>query len=1148
MEVPMATEEDFPPLKGQVTTSLETGASPTPDPPSPSSPGSRLEQGCGQRSWASLVGGGPPAGSIPEHPLEVEHHDGRFKIFIPQEAYEEMNRPFQWAALARLQGSSPNGSTNFSFVFLELTRIWFCGVNTHPPNKCPKREAHNQGTYSHEAAKGKDFIKVSSSSKGPNVEGRKGLHTSKNQFTALMELDDNNEDPTESSLSTKDAPPPHEHTNRGPAQLPYQAPRVDTTIRRAKGKDIMRVETENQTSMGNPFYRTGNLPTDIPPGSSFTSSPKRNPQTVAKAPVDGQDDVHKADIQAGSFQLLFSAGGITHSRWRGSRLAGHRKSAQDTANRSFADPDPSGPAGKRKRVGPCWVEGSSDIGPPSQTNDIPNSSGEARNSARHDLLLTMHHEAIDCFFIFDTLIHVDRLHPNSGILGSYATLSNSILCDGIVRIFCGWKPQKFSVSVFNMNRYWILLEVTDKQTHVKFLAGGIYLPPQYVERVWALTVLQNILSDFHGPTLLVGDFNAMLVSQDKTGCPPNLNSCSSFNRLDWGLINNVWKDLWGSHTDLRILPRSTSDHSALKVSTRFTPNSASRFFQFRYFQFWARRTQCNYLVQEAWSLRAYGCPMVRVIKKLELTRSRLSNWAKNCVGDISLRIKALKEELDKVQSLELASSISDMNYVKLLCEELQASLEEEDSLWRQRARVKWLAEGDRNTAYYQAIVKGRRTKNSLSALEYDGFPATLGEVKRVVFTMEGNSAPGLDGFPASFYQHHWSIVGHDLLQVINNFLATGKLVKKINRNYIALITKKEGLFKVDDLRPIALCNVLYKIISKFLSFRMKNCLQKVISNGQGAFLPRRSFTENIIFAHECIHSLEGLRQSNICFKIDFSKAYDRVDWVFLKNALINLGFSLPWVDRVMTCVSSASFAVLIDGVPGDFPPMHRGLRQGGPMSFFLFLVVMEELSRNLEYRHWKGSLNPPYIPRVGACPSLLTFALIIFSRGENRSYNEVMLALEALKLSSGLSVNPHKSHAISFGEQRAPLSFISNTDWLQGSLPLTYLGVPLFVGNMHDNLCASLVLKVKKKLLLWSSKLLSYAWRLCLIKYVLLSIIGYWCSAFMLPKSIQHKLEATMANFLWGSQEGRKCVHLVAWKTLCRPVLEGGVGLKLLAD
>ncbi|KAF3785522.1 putative ribonuclease H protein [Nymphaea thermarum] len=677
-----------------------------------------------------------------------------------------------------------------------------------------------------------------------------------------MKSDDTNEDPTKSSFTTKDISSPQDHTDRGRVQLSYQSPRNDTTTRSAKGKGIIRDVTKNHTSMVNPFYQTECLPSEIPHGFSFTSSPKHNPQAVAKAPYDGQEDVHNDNLKAGT------AGGITHSRGRGSRLAGHRKSAQDTTNRSFVDPKPSELAGKRKRVSHCRVEGSSDIAPPSQTNDISNSGSE---------------------------------------------------------------------------------------------------------------------------------------------------------------------DIFTSGPE---------DHI-----------------------------------------------VITLFKRLGVREFMAAPW----------------EELDKVQSLEMASTVNDMNYEKLLREELQASLEEEVNLWRQRARVRWLAEGDHNTAYYQAIVKSRRTKNSLSALEHerlrindvnrirslcDDFfcallssevgsgcclnkradhprlllednatlllPATLDEVKRVVFSMKGNSAPGPDGFPASFYQQHWSIVGHDL------------------------------------------------------------------------------------------------QQSNICFKIDFSKAYDRVNWVFLKNALIDVGFSLQWVDRVMMCVSSASFAVLIDGGPGDFHPMRRGLRPGDPMSLYLFLVVMEELSRNLEYRCWNGNLKPPYIPWVGACPSLLTFAddLIIFSRGEHRSYNEVTHALEALNLSSGLIVNPHKSHAISFGEQRAHLSFISNSDWLQGSLPLTYLGVFLFVGNMHDRLCASLILKVEKKLSLWSSILLSYAGRLCLIRYVLLSLIGYWCSVFMLPKSIQHKLEVTMANFLWGSQEARKGAHLVvvAWKTLCRPMLEGGVGLKLLTD
>ncbi|KAF3789189.1 Transposon TX1 uncharacterized protein [Nymphaea thermarum] len=977
MKTPMASDEEFPPLQGPVSSPCGKGEIPVRDSPPSSSPGDPTDQGHGIRSWASLLSGGPLVGSQPEHPLEVDIQDGKFKIFIPKEAYDEMNRPFQWAALARLQGSSPNGRTNFSFVFQELTRQWagkahpkftilaggtflirvedeqritqkqawrvggrtlvtyrcqpgqslnmppatsaplwirlpnlppnmwtaqifnsiakglqgelleidtqtrdinrggfarirvelplnaplppefqfvlkdshtlaqplvyegrlrFCSVNSHPPDKCPRRDFHGQGNLQHEAVKGKESFKVASSSKGPIAPWQKNVPTSKNQFSALMDLDESQEvEPTRSPSTTNDAKPLEDKTNEV----------CVNSTRRAKNKAIIRDVTENQTNMANPFYRSGSLPTEIPPGFSFKTLSQHKSLPLTKALCDVQPELHTDDPQASNFKVLFSTGGITHSRGRDSRLSGHRKFAQDTSNSSFANPDPAGPAGKRKRISLGRVDALADTSPPSQTSDFPTAVGEG----------------------------------------------------------------------------------------------------------------------------------------------------------------------------------SVSD------------------------------------------------------QKLEFTRSNLSSWARNCVGDISLRIKALRVELDKVQSLEFASTSNDKNHEILIRKELQASLEDEDSLWRQRAHVKWMAEGDRNTAFYKAIVKGRRTKNSLCALEHEGtrindvnhirsicedyfcdllgsqegsgccltkkddgprlldednatllLPATLDEVKRVVFSMDGNSAPGPDGFPASFYQQHWSVVGHDLLQVINSFLSTGRLVKKVNRNYIALIPKKEGLCRVDDLCPIALCNVLYKIISKFLSYRMKRCLQKVISKDQGAFLPGRSITENIIFAHECIHSLEGLRQSNICFKIDFSKAYDRVSWVFLKNAFLDLGFSLAWVDRVMMCVSSPSFVVLIDGIPGDFHPMHRGLRQGDPMSPYLFLVVMEELSRNLEFRRWNGSLIPPYIPRVGACPSLLTFAddLIIFSKGDRHSYNEVMHALDALKLSSGLCVNPHKSHVISLGEQSAPLSFINS--------------------------------------------------------------------------------------------------------------------------
>ncbi|KAF3795807.1 hypothetical protein EJ110_NYTH02807 [Nymphaea thermarum] len=527
METPMASDEEFPPLQGPVSSPCGKGETPVGDCPPSSSPGDPIDQGHGIRSWASLLSGGPLVGSQPEHPLEVEIQDGKFKIFIPKEAYDEMNRPFQWAVLARLQGSSPNGRTNFSFVFQELTRQWagkahpkftilaggtflirvedeqqlhcitqkqawrvggrtlvtcrwqpghslnmppatsaplwirlpnlppnmwtaqifnsiakglqgelleidtqtrdinrggfarirvelplnaplppefqfvlkdshtlaqplvyegrlrfcrFCGVNSHPPDKCPRRDFHGHGNFQHEAVKGKESLKAASSSKGPIAQGQKSVPTSKNQFSALMDLDESQEEePTRSPSTTNDAKPLEDKTNEV---------RVNTS-RRAKNKAIIRDVTENQTNLVNPFYRSESLPTEIPPGFSFKTLSQHKSLPLTKAPCDVQPELHTADPQESNFKVLFSTGGITHSRGRGSSLSGHRKFAQDTSNRSFANPDPAGPAGKRKRISLGRVDALADTSPPSQTSDFPTAVGEGSVSDQSRGLLVL---------------------------------------------------------------------------------------------------------------------------------------------------------------------------------------------------------------------------------------------------------------------------------------------------------------------------------------------------------------------------------------------------------------------------------------------------------------------------------------------------------------------------------------------------------------------------------------------------------------------------------------------------------------------------------------------------------------------------------------------------------------------------------------
>lgn len=203
------------------------------------------------------------------------------------------------------------------------------------------------------------------------------------------------------------------------------------------------------------------------------------------------------------------------------------------------------------------------------------------------------------------------------------------------------------------------------------------------------------------------------------------------------------------------------------------------------------------------------------------------------------------------------------------------------------------------------------------------------EVKTAVFSMHPDKSPGIDGLNPAFFQMFWSVVGYDVAQFCQKFMSTGELPMGVNRTLVCLIPKVKSPQTMSELRPISLCNVLVRILSKVLSNRLMPCLGKLISDKQSAFIEDRLLTDNALISFEINHYMKRRTQCKngiSRLKIDISKAYDRLEWCFIENMMVRFGFSAMWITRIMGYLKSVLYSFLHDGVEfGEVKPQ-RGVR------------------------------------------------------------------------------------------------------------------------------------------------------------------------------------------------------------------------------
>ena len=272
-----------------------------------------------------------------------------------------------------------------------------------------------------------------------------------------------------------------------------------------------------------------------------------------------------------------------------------------------------------------------------------------------------------------------------------------------------------------------------------------------------------------------------------------------------------------------------------------------------------------------------------------------------------------------------------------------------------------------------------------------------------------------------------------------------------------------------EFRPIALCNVAYKIISKVLVNRLKKHLSGLITENQAAFIPGRMITDNIILAHEVFHSLKvRKRQSKSYMAVitDITKAYDRLEWNFLEETMRRMGFHDKWISWIMKCISSVTFSVLINGSPEGFITPQRGIRQGDPLSPYLFILCAEVLSHLMNQAQFSRRLLGVKISNQAPAINHLLFAddSLFFSLANARSGTQLKKILELYEQVSGQAINLTKS-SITFGSkvsqgvktQMRNILGIHN-DGGMGK----YLGLPEQFGRKKSEMFAYIIDKVKK--------------------------------------------------------------------------------------
>ena len=344
---------------------------------------------------------------------------------------------------------------------------------------------------------------------------------------------------------------------------------------------------------------------------------------------------------------------------------------------------------------------------------------------------------------------------------------------------------------------------------------------------------------------------------------------------------------------------------------------------------------------------------------------------------------------------------------------------------------------------------------------------TLEECKKILESFEDNKSPGEDGFTAEFYKHFFDLIGFDLIQSLNQAFEEGELSISQRRGVITLIPKEDSyLLNIQNWRPITLLNIDYKIASKALAKRIESVLPKLVHSDQTGFMKGRYIGENIRLINDVMEYTMSEKKGGILVSLDFEKAFDTLEWQFIMKVLdlFNFGENVKrWIRIFYTNIEST---VLNNGFTTNWIKPTRGVRQGCPLSPYLFILSVEILSNKLRQTTEINGINlfgnEVKISQFADDTNLFCTDIISVENSLNIVNNFGVI--------SGLKLNVRKTKGIWLGKWSKNKTTPLQLQWV--NKPVKILGL-YFSYDDNKNKHFNFDLKVKKlqtKLDLWKQE------------------------------------------------------------------------------